>query len=370
MTTIFKQISAGYSRSLALLDDNSAWAWGNIGRAESPVASDAPWAAICGSGPQEIGHNRFAQPLPQLLNPNAPYGFLADAINELMALNMRGQVGMLAPATSLSAGAACSPVVGIPSGMKQISANETASYALDTSGKVWSWGSNFQGQLGRQSDGGLNQPPAKIETLPTIASLATGKNHTLALSNKGDVWAWGANTAGQLGQGNLSALTRPARVLINTPIKAIAAGDTHSLAIDVNGRLYVWGSNNLGQLGPVMSSKLAGFSARPVRVQLSFKLKQIDAGMHYTIALSEQGEVYAWGWNSMGQLGDSEVQSSNTPIKILGLNRVREISAGPFHALASNEKGLYAWGDNRNAACGLSSIQAEIVKKPNLIAFA
>lgn len=370
MTTIFKQISAGYSRSLALLDDNSGWAWGNIGRTEAPTSSDAPWASICGSGPQEIGHNRFAQPLPQLLNPNTPYAYLTDAINELMALDVRGQVDMVATTTSLSSGAACSPIAGVPIGMKQVCANETASYALDTTGKVWSWGSNFQGQLGRPSDAVLNQSAAKIDALPKITQLVTGKNHTLALSDKGEVWAWGANTAGQLGQGNLNSSTKPARVLINTPIRAIAAGDTHSLAIDTNGRLYAWGSNNLGQLGAVMSSKLAGFSPSPIRVQLGFKLKQVDAGMHYTIALSDQGELYAWGWNGMGQLGESTVASTNQAIKISNLNRVREISAGAFHALALNDKGLYAWGDNRNAACGLSVTQAEVVKKPNLITFA
>ena len=369
MATIFKQISAGYSRSLILLDDQKGWAWGNIGRIDAP-ASTAPWAAICGSAPQEIGHNRFAQPLPQLLNPNVPYTFITDAISELMALDSHGRVDMVATTTSLESGAAYSPISGIPSGMKQVCANETASYALDVSGKVWSWGSNFQGQLGRQSDTVLNQPPAKIETLPKITHLATGKNHTLALSDKGEVWAWGANTAGQLGQGNLNSLSKPARVLINTAIRAIAAGDTHSLAIDTNGRLYAWGSNNLGQLGSIMSSKLVGFSARPVRVQLGFKLRQVDAGMHYTIALSDQGELYAWGWNGMGQLGESTVHSTNQATKISDLKRVREISAGAFHALALNEKGLYAWGDNRNSACGISSTQAEVVKRPNLIKFA
>ena len=369
MTTIFKQISAGYSRSLALLDDNRCWAWGNIGRTDAP-ASIAPWAAICGSGPKEIGHNRFAQPLPQLLNPNTPYKFITDAIGELMALDIHGRVDMVSTTTSLDSGAACSPISGIPSGMKQVCANETASYALDVSGRVWSWGSNFQGQLGRQSDAVLNQTPARIEVLPKITHLATGKNHALALSDKGEVWAWGANTAGQLGQGNLNSLPRPARVLINTPIGSIAAGDTHSLAIDVNGRLYAWGSNNLGQLGPVMSSKLTGYFASPVRVQLGFKLKQIDAGMHYTVALSEQKELYAWGWNGMGQLSDATVVSTNQATKISGLSRVREISAGAFHVLALSDKGLYVWGDNRNSACGISATQATLVKKPNLITFA
>jgi alpha-tubulin suppressor-like RCC1 family protein len=370
MANTFKQISAGYSRSLALLQDNTGWAWGNVGRSADADSAVTPWAAICGSSPQEIGHNRFAQPLPQLLNPDLPYLYLTDAINGLMALDIHGQVDMVASSTSLITGAAHAPITGIASGMKQICANETASYALDSSGKVWSWGSNFQGQLGRQSDAVLNQPPAKIETLPKITHLATGKNHTLALSDRGEVWAWGANAAGQLGQGNLKPLTTPARVLINTAILAIAAGDTHSLAIDANGHLYAWGSHNKGQLGPIMSSQLIGFSASPLRVKLGFKLKQVDAGMHYTIALSDQGELYAWGWNGMGQLGESAVNATNRATKISDLKRVREISAGAFHALALNDRGLYAWGDNRNSACGISSAQAEVVKKPNLISFA
>ena len=369
MSTIFKQISAGYSRSLALLDNNSGWVWGNVGRTQTPSSADAPWASICGSNPQEIGHNRFSQPLPQLLNPNSPYVYLSDAINELMALDSRGHVEMLATSTSLSSGAASSTIAGLPIGIKQVCANETASYALDADGKIWSWGSNFQGQLGRQSNSMMNQPPETIETLPMMTSIAVGKNHTLALSDKGDVWAWGANAAGQLGQGNLSSLSQPLRVPLNTPIRSIAAGDTHSLAIDANGKLYAWGSNNLGQLGPVASSKPLSWSPSPVRIQLNFKLKQIDAGMHYTIALSERGEVYAWGWNSMGQLGESTVKSSNKPLKIAGLTQVREISAGAFHALALNDKGLYAWGDNRNAACGVSSERSTVVKKPNLITF-
>ena len=369
MTTKFTQISAGYSRSLALLDDNSAWAWGNIGRIASATPADDPLAAICGFGPVEIGHNRYAQPLPQLLNPQNPLSYLTDAMSGLMALDMGGQAEMLATTTSLSAGSACVPIAGLTDRLKQVCANETASYALDANGGVWSWGSNFQGQLGRQSDSMLSQQPAKIDALPTVVSIVTGKNHTLALTDKGEVWAWGANAAGQLGQGDLSSLTKPARVRINAPIRSIATGDTHSLAIDANGRLYAWGSNNLGQLGPAQT-KTAGWSAKPVRVPLSFKLKQIDAGMHFTAALSEQGEVYAWGWNAMGQLGDPSLKSTNSPTKITALKRVDKISVGSFHTLALNSEGLYAWGDNRNAACGVPSNRAAVVTQPNLITFA
>ena len=141
------------------------------------------------------------------------------------------------------------------------------------------------------------------------------------------------------------------------------------MAVDDKGRLYAWGSNNLGQLGPV-TTKTLGWSSKPVSVPLNYKVKQVDAGMHFTIALSEQGDVYAWGWNGMGQLGDSVLKSTSKPTKIAGLGRVSKISAGPFHALALNVNGLYAWGDNRNAACGVPSNRATVVTKPNLITFA
>ncbi len=369
MTTIFKQITAGYSRSLALFKDDKAWAWGNIGRVESSNSEDLPLASVCGSGPTEIGHNRYAQPTPQLLNPDTPFIFVADALNGLIVLDAQGQVIKVASVTSLKSGAASSVVSGLSDGMQQVCGNEGASYAVNASGNIWSWGNNFQGQLGRSSKQALSQSPEKIETLTKIISVAPGKNHTLALTNKGEVWAWGANGAGQLGQGHLNSLAEPTRVRINAPIHSIAAGDTHSLALDTNGNLYAWGSNNCGQLGPLQSSKKIGWSPFPVRVPLGFKLKQADAGMHYTVGLSDQGEVYAWGWNSFGQLGGSTSKMTSKPTKISGIAQVERISAGAFHALALNSTGLYAWGDNRNSACGIASTQVASVTKPNLIKF-
>jgi alpha-tubulin suppressor-like RCC1 family protein len=172
-----------------------------------------------------------------------------------------------------------------------------------------------------------------------------------------------------LGQGNLNSLNEPARVIINSPIRSIAAGDTHSLALDNSGNLYAWGSNNCGQLGPLQSTKKIDWSPSPVHVPLGFKLQQVDAGMHYTVALTDQGEVYAWGWNSFGQLGNSAAKLTSRPTRIFGMTRVEQISAGAFHALAINSNGLYAWGDNRNSACGVALTDAAVVTKPKLIKF-
>jgi alpha-tubulin suppressor-like RCC1 family protein len=365
-----KQFSAGYSRSVVLFDNEKAWAWGNIGRVESTSSDDLPLASVCGSGPLEIGHNRYAQPIPQLLNPDSSYIFIADALNGLMVLDSQGQTMKVASVTSLKSGAATLIVAGLFDGMHQVCGNESASYAIDGQGQVWSWGNNFQGQLGRlTSADSLSQAPARIKSLSNVMSVAAGKNHALALTERGEVWAWGANSAGQLGQGDLNSLNEPTRVRINSRIRSIAAGDTHSLALDYSGNLYAWGSNNCGQLGPLQSSKKVDWSSFPVRVPLSFKLQQVDAGMHYTLALTDQGEVYAWGWNSFGQLGTSSAKMTGRPTRISGITRAEKISAGAFHALALHSNGLYAWGDNRNSACGIASTQAAVVTKPNLIKF-
>lgn len=368
---MFKQISAGYARSLVLFDDLSVWAWGNIGRTGTPVAADDPLLALCGSGPLEIGHKRFAQPVPQRLNPNGPLQRVDDAAHELLALTPAGQVARLATAASVTEGAEAELISGLAGGIRDLSSNESARYALDVFGRVWSWGGNFQGQLGRAGGAALNQPPAVVEGLPPVLALAGGQNHVLALTDAGEVWSWGANAAGQLGLGHLQSSFKPQRVDIDAAVTAIAAGDTHSLAIDDDGRLYAWGSNHCGQLGPLGSGTAERWVSRPVCVQLPFSVQQTGAGRHFSLALSGQREVFGWGWNGFRQLGEHAIESTRDPLRIAGLGRVETISVGAFHALALDDQGqsLYAWGDNRNAACGLPVSQS-VVGTPHRITFA
>lgn len=366
-----KQIWAGHARSMAVLDDNSAWAWGNIARAEALLPPDDPLSAICGASPTQVGHGRYAQPVPQRLNPQAPLVFLCDAVDRLLGLDPTGGVCGLAPVASVTAGAAAAPIRGLVDGLRFVCSNETASYALDRGGRVWSWGHNFQGQLGRVSASPLNQPPAPLPELPPMAKLAAGMNHTLALSGSGEVWAWGANAAGQLGLGHLSAVTQPQRVPLSARVVAVAAGQSHSLAIDEHGRVHAWGSNHCGQLGPVMGKEVPAWASRPTRVRLPFRVRDLGAGAHYTAALTDQGEVRVWGWNGFGQLGESVgvSQSTSKPHAVAGLGRVERISVGAFHVMAVEPRGLCAWGDNRHAACGLGASEAVVIR-PNVIALA
>lgn len=252
----------------------------------------------------------------------------------------------------------------------QISTLEGATLALAGDGRVWSWGMNPHGQLGRP--GHLSDPQPLAVGLPArIVRIAAGSSHALALDSEGAVWTWGANAAGQLGTGSLEPSHRPLRVELPARIRSIGAGDTHSLAVDDRGRCWGWGSNQFGQLAQAVSAGSArGYHARPVRLALGFPVAHVDAGMHYSVALTTAGEVHAWGWNGLGQLGVEGGAASAKPVRIGGLSGIRQVSAGPGHVLAADDAArLYAWGDNRSAACGCAATQS-VVAQPVHIEFA
>ncbi len=356
-------LSAGRERSAALADDGTAWSWGGIKRLGATLPPGYP-ADLCTSNATEIGHNRYAQPVPQALNPGVPFTAIADGYVDSLGVKRSGAVLSCRPVVAAGRGAVRSLVAGMPQSAVQVALTESCAFALHANGAVWSWGMNANGQLGRTAAQGL-QPPAGVAGLPLASALATGQGHVLALDRNGRVWAWGANAAGQLGTGTLAAGMLPARVALPGRIKRIAAGDTHSFALDEIGRLWGWGSNNFGQVG----NAAAKYFAHPVRVELDFAIAQLDAGMFYTAATTLQGDVFAWGWNGMGQIGRDDVASSARPVRVRGLSNVDRLAAGEGHVLAGNDVGVFAWGNNRASACGAAPTAAVQVK-PHRIALA
>ena len=356
------QISAGRDRSVVLTSNGTAHGWGGIKRLGATLPPGYP-GELCTSSPTEIGHNRFAQPVPQTLNPDRPFTALADGYVDTLAVQRSGSVLSCRPVVS-DQGAAHAEIAGLPSSPKQVAMTESGGFALYADGSVWSWGLRANGQLGREVSVRLDGP-APITGLPAVSMLATGHGHVLALDKKGQVWTWGANAAGQLGSGGLSESAVPTKLKLPASIQRIAAGDTHSFAVDDKGRLWGWGSNNFGQTGDL----LAKYSSVPVRIATDFSVAQIDAGMFYTVATSTQGDVFTWGWNGMGQLAQQDLPFSAKPIRVKSLARVTRLAAGVGHALALTGDGVFAWGDNRASACG--AFPSVLVQStPNRVTFA
>lgn len=362
------QISAGRERSVALASDGSAHGWGGIKLLGATLPPGYP-GELCTSSPTEIGHNRYAQPVPQLLNPGTPFSAVVDGYVDTLGVKRAGEVLSCRPVISRDHGAEHSTVAGLPPAAVQVALTESGGFALYADGHVWSWGMQANGQLGRQATASLNSP-ARISGLPPVTALACGHGHVLALDRQGKVWSWGANAAGQLGVGSLQPGAVPAKLSLPAHIRHIAAGDTHSFAVDAHGRLWGWGSNNHGQVGTPHDARLsARYFTRPQQIKTDFPIAQIDAGMFYTVASSSQGELFAWGWNGMGQLGQQDLASSARPVRVKGLSKVTRLSAGVGHTLALTDQGVFAWGDNRSSACGaFPSVAVQV--KPHLVSFA
>jgi alpha-tubulin suppressor-like RCC1 family protein len=131
----------------------------------------------------------------------------------------------------------------------------------------------------------------------------------------------------------------------------ITAGARHSLALDNQGKLYAWGSNDLGQLG------LDDYKDRtiPTLIKSELTFKAIATGPHHSLALDTKGKLYVWGENNYGQLGLGDYKDRAIPTLIKLELTFRTIEAGTYHSLALDNKGkLYAWGNNDTGQLGLS----------------
>lgn len=355
------QISAGPQRSVALDSNGAAWGWGAFKTAYPSLQNALP-VELCFTDNSEVGHHRYAQPYAQRLNPGTPFNLIADGSTHILGACGSGALLACRPVIAPEHGAAHQKIPAIPKGIRQLATMQTVNLALLDNGSVWSWGFNHLGQLGRPAQPAQNAVAA-LDGMPTITSLACGSAHALALDQSGNVWSWGANQAGQLGRGTLKSSSSPAKLTLPDPVIQIAAGDTHSMALDAAGQLWAWGANNHGQSG----SADGAFFTEPVKIQLDFPVRQIDGGQFYTAALAEQGEVFAWGWNGLGQIGLPQPHSSPQAVQITGLPPVTRLAAGAGHVLASDDTTIFAWGDNRSAACGRAAQETLIILTPNPI---
>ena len=222
-----------------------------------------------------------------------------------------------------------------------------------SNGTLASWGYNTDGQRG---DGTVTLPSDTIGTvtLPTgrtARQIAVGGSHSLVLLDNGDVYAWGLNDAGQLGQGDVATRAVPVKVTLPAPAIAIAAGRVHSVAVLSGGAVYTWGANTFGQLGD--GGREA--KASPVAVVGLDGVVGVAAGKDHTLALRSDGTVRAWGANAAGQLGDGSFKPSRVPVAT-ALSGIARIRAGGDQSIAiSTRRALYVWGENGDGQLGLGS---------------
>jgi alpha-tubulin suppressor-like RCC1 family protein len=220
-----------------------------------------------------------------------------------------------------------------------------------------SWGYNAYGQLGNGTTTDSATPgPVSLPSGVTATAAAAGGNHSLAIGSNGTLYAWGQNGYGQLGNGTLTNTSTPVSVLMPSGVHAtaIAAGLYDSLALGSDGKVYSWGDNSLDELG---NGTTVANSTTPVAVSLpaGTVVRAISAGQFHDLVLTSTGVVYAWGYNNDGQLGDGKRVSLTVPVasQLPSGVHATAIAAGGYHSLAAGSDGnVYAWGFNTDGQLG------------------
>ncbi|MGI6487478.1 MAG: fibronectin type III domain-containing protein [Syntrophothermaceae bacterium] len=227
-------------------------------------------------------------------------------------------------------------------GSQPVSAGKNHTLFIDQDGQVWAWGQNTFGQLGNGSTND-STTVVSVKGLQNITAVAAGCDHSLALDQDGKVWAWGRNNKGQLGIGSTDDSNIP--VQINGPdrVIAIAAGKEHSLALDNNGKVWAWGSDGYRQLG--QGSDRQKDSKVPVQVVNLSGIVAIAADDYYSAALKDDGTVWDWGLVHPGNF--TNPNWTFVPGQVPGVIGACAIAVGPNHGAALREDGtVWAWGDN------------------------
>ena len=251
--------------------------------------------------------------------------------------------------------------------MKQVSAGLLHSTALEEDGTVWDWGWNAVGQLGDGTT--LDRAiPVQVSGLDHVVQVSAGGLHNLALKDDGTVWAWGWNAVGQLGDGTTINRHVAVKVPGLTDVAWVAAGGLHSLAVGKDGSLWSWGWNHFGQLG----DRTTVDRHRPVLVTNASNVYMAAAGYVHSLALKEDRTVLGWGFNALGQVGNGTTtdQHSATPVFCSGgapgcansSNSAVWLSAGGYHSLAMTQDGsVWGWGYNAFGLLGDGSTTNRLV---------
>lgn len=223
--------------------------------------------------------------------------------------------------------------------------------AIDHWNKLYCWGSNFNGQLGGTTPvgaGQLEKVPTKVNDMNWLYVKA-GEAHTCGITDGSDLYCWGYNFYGQIGNGeNGSGQEESAPVLVSASYSYVSTGRNHTCAIKSDDKLYCWGWNLNGQLGSNDNNNYD----YPLNIQSTYFWNNISAGYLHTCGIDANSKLFCWGENTNGQLGDSTNVIKNIPVQI-GTDMWSKISCGEDHTCAvRSDNGLYCWGGNSDGQLG------------------
>ena len=326
----FKEIEVGGFHILALDNDNNLWAWGDN---EYGQLGDGTTTNKTSPTKIETGIT-FVQ-------LSAGHAHSAGIDNEgklwTWGYNTNGQLGDGTKTQRTKP----TKIMGDKT-FKKVIASDYSTLAIDMNDEIWYWGNYY---------GGVNSSvyiPQKLD-FKIEYSLISGNSHYLFLDKQNKLWSWGANHAGQIGDGTTITRTNPVQIKPETKFTQVSAGHRFSLAIDEEGNLWSWGYNDDGQLGNGTKS----YKKVPEQIKQGTKFTQVSAGNNHSLAVDYEGNLWSWGYNRYGQLGDGTTTEKLNPIKIMEDVKFKKIYTTTYSSLAIDINGnIWSWGSNGNGELG------------------
>jgi alpha-tubulin suppressor-like RCC1 family protein len=268
-------------------------------------------------------------------------------------------------------------------GITELAAGNSNSCALTSAGTVWCWGDDSAGGLGIGIISANSSSAAPQQVLNTSGNAPlsgiiaiSDVNNPCALTNGGNVYCWGANDLGQLGNNSTTNSGLPVAVLNSSgsaplgDIVSIAGAGLAACAVNSSGNVWCWGFNSEGQLGNGTSS-ITAVNSLPVQVldtagtgPLSGIVKVVSESNTFC-GLTSTGGVYCWGANSFGGLGAGTAGGEapvGLPVAVLNpagtapLGNIATLTGGEYGACAVALTGdVFCWGDNTYGELGINT---------------
>ena len=223
--------------------------------------------------------------------------------------------------------------------------------------ELWTWGRNGNGQLGDNTTIIRSTPVTTFAGGTNWKQVAGGYNHTAAIKTDGTLWTWGLNAYGILGDNTTTDRSTPVTTFAGgTNWKQVACGSNHTAAIKTDGTLWAWGGG--GTAVPVGNNVQSSIYTPVTTFAGGTNWKQVACGNNHTVAIKTDGTLWTWGSNSYGQLGDNTVTQRNTPVTTFaGGTNWKQVACGGSNTAAIKTDGtLWTWGSNDFGQLGDNTI--------------
>ena len=323
--TGISSISAGRWFSLAL-GDGSVHVWGTNHSRELALGVDAAANSAMGY--------------------SYPYNYPCSAVNSF-------QAGVEFPVCSTNA----IPITALPHDVVSIEAGANHALALTSGGELWAWGRNLTAELGRGTQtntmgGGFGRDPEKVvhPRGKSFITMAAGHRQSIAIDESFDTWQWGRFGP----QNEYTVVTRPTQVATTARFESVVASGHASLALDFSGRLWAWGDNAYASLGTVAANVPLPTAVVRQPAGRFLDITQVAAGGNLSYGISSTGEVWSWGTGALG-LGQTTTaqwypsQVFTSPgIPLDGVTTIASYS----HSVAATPTQLWTWGSNTYGQLG------------------